>query len=200
MRPRRQAMHGAGEKWRMKQVGLEQATGQGGPEEALAAFGEKAGDAEAIGFILAPEQTAFVRWQDGTLLDESGSKVDLHRIFELRLFNEAADVRWRRRGSGGEYVLLREVEGDTHWRRETQYLLWGERDRKQPGNDGWVRLSSPQVGSLKVPLRAEGGARRIALRACEYFAAFEDGNIGFVAERLLELAPAGPIHCRGEGK
>ncbi len=189
----------------MEPVKLKQTTGQGGPEkaleEALAAFGE-AGKAEAIGFILAPEQAAFVRWQDGSLLDENGNHVDLQRIFEFRLFNEVADMRWRRRGSSGEYVLLREAAGEeqTHWRRETQYLLWGERNGKQPGNDGWVRLSSAQVGSLMVPLRAEGGARRIVLRACEYFAAFEDGNIGFVAERLLGLASAGPIHCRGEGK
>ncbi len=189
----------------MKRVGLKQATGQGGPEkaleEALAAFGE-ARKAEAIGFILAPEQAVFVRWQDDALRDADGRAVDLQRIFEFRLFNEAVDMRWRRRGSGGEYVLLREAAGEeqTHWRRETQYLLWGERDRKQPGNDGWVRLSSAQVGGIMVPLRAEGGARRIVLRACEYFAAFEDGNIGFVAERLLDLAPAGSIHCRGEGK
>ncbi len=189
----------------MKQVGLEQTRGQGGPQDALKAFqvtsGAVGGVGDAIAIIYMPERACFARLEEGELRDGDGKVVDLQRAFEFRLFNEGAELRWRRRGNTGEYVLLQEGEGGKpHWRRDTQYLLWGERDVKQPDNTGWLGLSSSQVGGIEVPLEANGNVRRVVLRACEYFTTFEDGNIGFATERLLGLAPAGPIHCRGEAK
>ena len=185
----------------MKRIGLKQTTGQGGPQEALQAFAASGGAAEnGIAIIYMPERVCFARLEEGRLLDAAGRGVDLQRAFEFRLFNTEADMRWRRRGSSGEYVLLQEEEGETHWQRQTHYLLWGKRDVKQPENKGWLRLASSQVGGIEAPLEANGNVRRVVLRACEYFTTFEDGNVGFVTERLLGLAPARPIHCRGEGK
>jgi CRISPR-associated protein (TIGR03984 family) len=69
------------------------------------------------------------------------------------------------------------------------YLLWGE--GLGPVADLtaglWSRLATARIGSLDVPLPNLSHGERVRLRALEYFATYEDGNVGVLDERLLGL-------------
>jgi len=175
----------------MQEACLEITRKEAGPDAALAVF-----EGEGVALIHTPQKAFFARFVNGALVYHEGQPVNLDRAFEFRLFNEEAELRWRRRGMSGEMVLLKEGEGGKPcWRRETQYLLWGGFDENM---DEWTVQSTERIGGLHVPLKVKGKGQRIVLKAREYFTTYEDGNVALHAERLLGLAPGGNISCRQE--
>ena len=153
-------------------------------EEVLSRFPDQQG----IALVYTPARAVFARLKNGQLMDAKGEDVNPGDAFELRLFNETMELRWRRRGTSGEYVLLREEQHDEPccWRRETRYLLWGQRDEEsEEAPEGWSILTTAQIGKLKVPKALT--TRHARLRAVEYFREAEDGNVVFLAERLTGI-------------
>jgi len=175
----------------MQEACLEITRKEAGPDAALAVF-----EGEGVALIHTPQKAFFARFVNGALMDHEGQPVNLARAFEFRLFNEEAELRWRRRGELGEMALLKEGEGGKPcWRRETQYLLWG-RPESSPTDRGWVTLFSRQTKMLHAPYDAEKSPAQkireneyIAMKAYEYFHQSEggDGNVVFLAERLSHL-------------
>ena len=159
-----------------------------------------AGDAWAL--VYTPRHCVFARVADGALSHPDLGNIDPAEAFEIRIFNADWELRWRRRGEKGAAILWakdrgnfggEEVEKQPAKERQTQYLLWGKVIK--PPQNGWVTLGTHQVGTLHVPYAKtamEGG--HLALKAVEYFAEFDDGNMAFIGERLSgirELAEKG---------
>lgn len=127
-------------------------------------------------------------------------------VYEARVFNDRAELRWLHceNGSGVAVVLSEDPsfqldEGFTHQEvdvlmqnglRNLRYLLWGTIDHT-PESSGWVRVQTARIGYLWVPLDTDQlgdvRQRRVAVRARQYVAEFEDANVGVIEERLLGL-------------
>lgn len=148
--------------------------------------------------LYTPQQCVFARLDGGKLLDHEGNDIAPETAFEIRIFHADWELRWRRQGQRGTAVLWATDAGDfdeeapgkqPEKKNETQYLLWGK--AVENSKNGWVRIGTHQVGIIHVPCEgaiAEGA--RLALRAIEYFAAFDDGNIAFIGERLAGITVA----------
>lgn len=135
----------------------------------------------------------------------------LEEAFEVRAFNEDAELRWLHESGGrGTAVLLSErpaadladcLDGEAASvtaidRIEHAYLLWGEAQNAGSCPPGWSHLCEARVGTVWVPLPLRE-TERARLAALEYVAAFDDGNAAVAEERLLRLeACAAPTPIR----
>lgn len=135
--------------------------------------------------------------------DASGSEtpLSLDDVFEARVFNEEAELRWlHEAGARGTAVLLSErqaadlsgflnedgVSVIAIDRIEQAYLLWGKARGAGAGPSGWSRLYEARVGSFWVPLDLAPDERG-RLVTFEYIAAFDHGNAAVAEERLVRL-------------
>ncbi len=150
-------------------------------------------------------------------LSTSGSDA----VFEARIFNRDAELRWLHEGDGlGTAVVLSESPDSCRPLGESldplnaieqidnRYLLWGRPLRSQdsgaptgplsagPLSTGplWVRLTEARIGLLDVPLsRAPRQGECVFLRTVEYVMTEpEHGNAYVAEERLVELFLAPP--------
>lgn len=117
-------------------------------------------------------------------------------VFEARLFNPLAELRWLHRQNGeGDAALIAEEATDItgclaqqlppltaiHTLMQT-YLLWGEGvdPTKSSMPDGWSRLTTSRIGRLDVPVSGVDNHKnkRVQLRALEYLAEYDaDGSV-----------------------
>jgi CRISPR-associated protein (TIGR03984 family) len=131
-------------------------------------------------------------------------------VFEARVFNDHAELRWLKQWpNGGRAALIAEEDISECLDDEIgtfevtdsidqTYLLWGEGAGAKPGElrPGWSRLAMARIGVLDVPYPLDtrravsGSGERIHLLAREYLSADEHGNVGVVEERLRKLARA----------
>ena len=150
---------------------------------------------DAPALVYTPQHCVFARVAKGALVHPDIGSLDPREAFEIRIFDKDWELRWRREGEKGTAILWAKEAGDFDGveagkqpanARETQYLLWG----KVIGapRDGWVTLGTHQVGTLRVPFPdAVKKGDHLALKAVEYFAEFEDGNMAFIGERLTGM-------------
>jgi len=140
--------------------------------------------------------------------DANGKPINLDPVYEARVFNQGAELRWlNEAASEGQAVLISESEYELagHWtpdKVETAlspldqtYLLWGIGVKTQPGT-GWSRLTTARIGRLDVPIDiganlalAKPDERvRVLLEVKEYLAeADTHGNVVVCDERLWGL-------------
>ncbi|WP_322777750.1 CRISPR-associated protein Csx19 [Frankia sp. Cas4] len=183
----------------------------------LTGLGADLGDAVAL--LASPKRYTVARLSGGRLTG-SEKTVDLPAagsaaVFEARIFNRDAELRWLHTGNGvGTAVILAESPDpcarlaealprlDAVETIENKYLLWG---RPLPAGDDadadaggsgprWVRLAEARIGQLDVPLpRAPRRDECAYLRTVEYVTIeTEHGNAGVAEERLVELFVAVP--------
>ena len=126
----------------------------------------------------------------------------LDGVYEARVFHADAELRWWNDPVEGNHrsALLAETETTpagwelseeipVHATQSRAYLLWGK--SAPPHSPNWTRLTTARIGELMVP--AASGSDRYALKAIEYLAEFEEGNVAVREERLVGLQPAGEI-------
>jgi|GEM_PF-2455469 len=179
----------------------------GGPLRAALAA---AGLTSAVALLSTPAEY-LVGWigADGAWAGPDGTSGIVGRLddaFEARVFTAGAELRWVRRGDGGQAVLVGEdlpgdpapVEAEVI---ESCYLLWGEPDSRASAPDGWQALSAGRIGLLRVPVTRgapvtrDAGRRdpgtRLRLRVREYVGHDDYGNAHVLDERLyaIEAAP-----------
>lgn len=156
---------------------------------------------DGIGLVYSPNSCEFVRLEAGELKNYSGETIDYSTIFEARIFNETAELRWLNQNEGhGIGVILSEsvLESplpkqidilDELEANENQYLLWGKGiNSKGEENGAWGTLVAARIGGLAVPISGIEQDRRVFLKAREYLKAVDNfGNFGVVEERLLGL-------------
>jgi len=164
-------------------------------EQALSDCGDLLTDATAL--VYSPAQCRLGRFDNGRL-DFHDEAIDIHDIFEARVFNAAGELRWVADGRAA-FLTEEESQKPKEWTsleeknrplffQEGQYILWGQRREAQ---DGWVNLFEHRVGNRWVPFRAEGKMKdgdRLAITYAEYIATADaNGNQAVVAERLTGL-------------
>jgi len=150
----------------------------------------------AVAIVYSPSKCVMARCKDGGL-EYHAKEPAPYAIFEVRVFNANAEMRWLADLSipyvGGDFegkaVLLTESDekGEkTHERLGTgQYLLWGTNKSRE---DGWTELFEHRVGSLWTPFAEDLGEKdRLAIGYVEYTRADTHGNMAVVAERLTGL-------------
>jgi CRISPR-associated protein (TIGR03984 family) len=157
----------------------------------------------AIGLFYSPQACQFGRiCEDGIVEVLKGDKpdhLDLSNVFEARIFNRTAELRWLNvLGEGGKAVLLSEDENlppilkkpmepiNYREKLEQTYLLWGEPiDRKPPAN--WEFLATARIGTLAIPQPEREKGDYVVLNSREYLSAGDCGNVSIVQERLVNL-------------
>jgi CRISPR-associated protein (TIGR03984 family) len=162
--------------------------------EALEALPER----PAVALLMAPGWCRFGLVGGADPLQPKGPEgkdIDLAGVYDARVFNEHAELRWRKDPLSSRHrsaVISEEPLALNGWESDDinnfsdtilqEYLLWGQ--RAEEASSGWTRLTTARIGSLWVP--AIGGLR-FKIRACEYLREFEDGNVAVAEERLLAL-------------
>ena len=142
---------------------------------------------------------------------------DAGEVYEARLFNSKAELRWLNDPAGDHRSVLiaerrygdRAVEIPCVGRIHQTYIIWGKphAPEKHPAGypAGWTRSSTAQIGVLDVPIREVPANRRAALIAREYLGVIDEhGNVAVVEERLLGIARVrihrdGAARTRAEG-
>ncbi|MUG95757.1 TIGR03984 family CRISPR-associated protein [Scytonema sp. UIC 10036] len=155
---------------------------------------------DAIGLLYTPEKCCFVKIKNGKIEPHKDEIINLNSVFEARVFNKQAELRWLNEKSGtGKAVLLSETETnfclyekgklkelDKH---PQSYLLWGQGTGTDIG-EGWSRLSTARIGKLDIPIPGVKSQQRVQITTCEYFCVIDEhGNVAVVEERLLNLEP-----------
>jgi CRISPR-associated protein (TIGR03984 family) len=156
----------------------------------------------AVGLFYSPTKCHFGQVRGQTVANEQGKVDDLIGVFEARIFNDNAELRWLQQSAGlGKAVLLFEsndvnktyIQEDSELLQAIhsipqQYILWGQRNARSAFN-GWSYLSEARIGQIAVPISNIGTRERVALRVREYLQECDDqGNVAVVEERLIGLA------------
>jgi len=153
---------------------------------------------DGVALLSSPWRYQVVLVHNGRVLSR-GDEPDLTEIFEARIFNERAELRWLHTGDGrGRAVLLSEDaaalsadfperDGTVHAAEvlEGQYLLWG---RVVGGGDGWTALAAERIGTIHIPVDIPRQPEYAALTTREYVARDpRHGNAYIAEERLLRF-------------
>lgn len=171
-------------------------------KEAIAQCADYLND--AIGLFYSPQWCKFGKLQedDSELrISDSQGPLPLEFVFEARVFNTTAELRWLKSEIEDKAVLLSEravrvpewevLEPITDLESLSQtYSLWGRGVEKQPENlrPGWSRLAEARIGKLDVPLPGVLHLESVQLVAREYIGKVDEcGNFAVVEERLIEL-------------
>jgi len=159
----------------------------------------------AVALLYAPKSCQFARFQDGILLNAEEQSIDLDPVFEARIFNSKAELRWLNETGGfGRAVLISEDKTlpefkQSVWEQPESslsaictipqcYLLWGKGDDLAIESEKWGILSEARIGQLKVPVGQLKAEQTVCLQAIEYLAEVDEyGNVAVVEERLLGL-------------
>ena len=177
--------------------------------EALTVFHGR----QPVGFCYTPSACPWVRWRDGKA-ESAVADFDLSQVYEARFFDEKGELRWLRDpsadGVGRAVYLTESADGvsNEEWKElppidvddgdviESGYLLWGqvcECVDPLPGKS-WFWMSTARIGTLAVPLAAEGDqpGQSVRLGYREYLGldpgyAGEHGNMAVLEQRLLKL-------------
>ncbi|WP_448604651.1 type III-D CRISPR-associated protein Csx19 [Thermoleptolyngbya sp.] len=161
----------------------------------------------AIALFYSPQACRFGRLEpDGQVTICTNSKqgwqaqtLDLSPVFEARIFNEQAELRWLKvPRQNGRAVLLTELEqlkncfdssGELPYLKsiDQAYLLWGKR-LEQSAPEGWSILSAARIGAMAVPISSSGSQDTVILHSREYPGEVDEyGNVAVQEERLMEL-------------
>lgn len=165
-------------------------------QDALTASQSVLAAKKTVALLYTPQRCKLAVLENGTLRQSDGKAVDLTEVFEARVFNEDAELRWLNKQDGtGRAVLLcaqeipepclNKLPEDAslkalHTLKQT-YLLWGEgigQTKKVSLADGWSRLTTARIGWLDVPVQGVGKNERVYLKALEYLAEYDaDGKL-----------------------
>lgn len=163
----------------------------------------------AIALLYSPRSCQFACLVQGenqiVLMNPKNQPVDLSDVFEARIFNDKAELRWLNQFNGrGRAVLLADAPISEDQRTEIgydlvdpltdletlhqNYLLWGEGWTKPDAwENEWSRLTLARIGSLPVPISGIEHKQSVGLKVREYLKADDYGNTSVVEERLLGL-------------
>jgi len=130
------------------------------------------------------------------------AEFDHANVYEARVFNTAAELRWLGNpgGKGKAIVLTDEPvcsnvflptdDIDLYHTMPNRYLLWGSgTDKADDTLEGWSVLFTARIGRLDIPCPGIPHHHRAILQTVEYLAVDrEHGNAFVIDERLLGFA------------
>lgn len=156
----------------------------------------------AVGLLYSPQACFLIklhRGRDSTEIETSSDvDIDLAFVFEAKIFNSLAELRWLHQDEGyGKAVLLSEENRGTIWQEsesltaiatiQQQYVLWGEGKENATDSQpkpGWSRLVANRIGYLDVPISEVPANGKVILTSREYLQEGSYGNV-FVCEEKL---------------
>lgn len=171
--------------------------------DALSAFSTVIVSDGATAILYSPRRCDLATLANEVLHGPDGQPVDLASVFEARVFNETAELRWLN-DPGPEQchraAILTEQDRAgmlADWEPEKDrrtvietlpqtYLLWGE-GTGRPVSNGWSELATARIGGLRVPVGNVGRNGRVLLHSVEYIVEAEHGNAVVYDERLVRL-------------
>lgn len=173
--------------------------------DALAAFAKVIATNAATAILYSPRRCELATFAKGTLQGSDGQPVDQGSVFEARVFDETAELRWLN-DPGPEQchraVILTELDRAgtlDGWQSEQRedvintidqtYLLWGEGTGRAVGN-GWSELATARIGAMPVPVSNVARKQRVLLHSVEYIVEADHGNAVVFDERLRKLEVA----------
>jgi len=160
---------------------------------------------DAVALLYSPDSCQFLRFNNQRFQYPNGEEKEVHElsdIFEARIFSPSSELRWLNQncGSGKAVLLSEEIEQSPENftaldpipcdSLKQEYLLWGQKAKNQPNQEGWQTLSEARIGKLNIPLsKTITEEQRVYLQTCEYLSnKFDDyGNFGVIEERLVKL-------------
>lgn len=160
----------------------------------------------AIALLYSPHKCFLATVNSNGRFQDNKGEIDVKKesVFEARVFNEVAELRWlnEENGEGAARVLCEdnakkffniEPKADNRIYAKIEpsqsYLVWGESVGES--KNGWTRFAEARIGSFYVPvdgIRA-GQKSRAQFKAIEYLGEFEDGNVVVCEERLCGVEP-----------
>lgn len=174
-------------------------------KDALEAFAVVVGPKLATAILYSPRRCDLASLANRALFGPDDKPLDIAMVFEARLFNESAELRWLNDPSPEKChraVILAEsnhseklpdwTPGDSPTVIETlpqTYLLWGKGTGRLMSS-GWSELATARIGALPVPAGDVAKNQRVFLHSREYVVEAEHGNAVVFDERLLKLEVA----------
>jgi CRISPR-associated protein (TIGR03984 family) len=172
----------------------------------LRAFTPFVGSQSATAILYSPKRCCLATFSAGALHGPDGQPLDIGAVFEARVFNETAELRWLNDPGPDQRhraAILTEQDHSSalgDWQRPERpadvieklsqtYLLWGEGTGRPIGN-GWSELATARIGALLVPASNLGKKQRVLLHTVEYIVEAEHRNAIVLDERLLKLEVA----------
>jgi CRISPR-associated protein (TIGR03984 family) len=130
--------------------------------------------------------------KDGKFQNAKGN-ISPKNVFEARIFNSKAELRWFNDNGKGIAVTLYEQETDEEFGGDIclinpqQYLIWGKAFSANSDNENWTEFAEAQVGKFSVPIKTTS---RACFTAIEYLKSFDeqDGNVAAADERLTGIS------------
>src|SRR5689334_18803726 len=122
----------------------------------------------AIALLYAPHKCFLAIVNSNGKFQDCKGEIDISTVFEARVFNEAAELRWlnKTNGEGAAVVLCEDntkkffnaeaepfnpMNNDLVGKIEQTYLLWGE-SAGATDNNGWTKFAEARIGSFFVPV------------------------------------------------
>jgi CRISPR-associated protein (TIGR03984 family) len=134
---------------------------------------------------------------DGSIANHANPQLDLTDVYEARLFNKNAELRWWHESEGKgrceiltDELLKQQAKGKHAGTHEQEYLLWGK--SVGASSNGWTKFAEARVGHFWVPVDGVTAEKQGArFTAKEYLREYQDGNVQVHDERLtgIELYP-----------
>lgn len=156
---------------------------------AVTKFIESYGESFAI--LYSPGECFLLKiGKDGKFQSENG-EISPKNIFEARIFNGKAELRWFNDNGKGVAAILSETKTDERFGGEIcltnpqNYLLWGEASPNNQAVGNWTELAEARIGKFHVPIKT---ASRAHFTAIEYLCEFADGNVAVFDERLTGIS------------
>lgn len=157
----------------------------------------------AIALLYAPHKCFLATVNNSNRFQDKNGEVDTSAVFEARVFNKTAELRWLNKENGkGEAVVLSEDSKAGFFGGESKgddkiyakidppqtYLVWGQSFGASDGS-GWTRFAEARICAFFLPLAGitENKKERAQFTAVEYLGEYEDGNIAIVDERLTGI-------------
>lgn len=157
----------------------------------------------AVALLYAPHKCFLATVNSNGKFQDNTSEIDASTVFEARVFNEAAELRWLNKENGkGAAVVLCE-DNTKKFFDETKpddkiyakidppqtYLLWGQSAAES--KNGWTKFAEARIHPFFVPIDGvaakdidKAEKPRAQFTAVEYLGEYEDGNVAVCEERL----------------
>jgi CRISPR-associated protein (TIGR03984 family) len=118
---------------------------------------------------------------------DNAAKFDISRVFEARIFNKGAELRWLNEADGkGQMAIISDASfPDAVGTIPQTYLLWGRSTGIFDGD--WTQFAEARIGAFHVPLPKVPAQDYARLMAIEYLKECEDGNVAVADERLTGI-------------
>ncbi len=150
---------------------------------------------DSFAILYSPSSCHLARWKDGKFVCGNGQEPK--SVFEARIFNRTAELRWLKDGEKGTAVILSEdekvgfdekISSETYETICQKYLIWGQSTGKYENDQ--TQFGTARIGSFYVPLQNIADKGYAQFTAVEYLKSYDDqdGNVAVFEERLTGIS------------